>query len=67
MPGKFHIVKEGDTIEDIAWKYFGDSEEWPKIYDLNAMAIFEKQKGQDNHCRGPKWLMPGTKLRIPQV
>ena len=62
---KYHEFKEGDTLADIAWQHLGDSERWPEIYDLNGPAIFEKQKGVDNHCRGPDWVVPGTKLRLP--
>lgn len=62
---RYHEVKEGDTLEKLAHQYYGDSEEWPKIYDANGVTIFEKQKGVDNHCRGPEWVVIGTKLRIP--
>lgn len=64
---QYHEFKEGDTLEKIAHQYLGDSELWPEIYDLNGEAIFEKQRGVDNHCRGPDWVVAGTILRLPSV
>ena len=30
-----HIVEQGDTLWDICEKYYGDSELWPKLWELN--------------------------------
>lgn len=34
---KFYTVKNGDTIYSIAKKFFGDTEEYKKIMDLNSL------------------------------
>ena len=30
-----HIVQKGDTLWDICEKYYGDSELWPKLWEMN--------------------------------
>lgn len=53
-PQRFHIITKGQTLSEIAYKYYGSAPQWPKILEAN------KKKIQD-----PKKLMPGTKLIIP--
>lgn len=33
----FHTVKEGETIQSIAFKYYGDSGLWGRIADANGI------------------------------
>ena len=53
-PQRFHIISKGQTLSEIAYKYYGSARQWPKILEAN------RKKIQD-----PKKLMPGTKLIIP--
>ena len=53
-PQKFHIITKGQTLSEIAYKYYGSARQWPKILEANRKII------QD-----PKKLMPGTKIIIP--
>ena len=52
---RFHIVREGETLSDISYKYYGSSNRWPKILNANRNAIKDANK-----------LRPGTKLIIPE-
>lgn len=47
-----HIVKEGETLQSIAYRYYGDSGYWHKIVAFN-------------HIVNPFELKPYTKLFIP--
>jgi nucleoid-associated protein YgaU len=39
-PGaSIHVVREGDTLWDIARRYRGDSLAWPLVYDANRSRI----------------------------
>jgi nucleoid-associated protein YgaU len=51
---KFHIVREGETLSDISYKYYSSSGKWQKILDANRKTIEDANK-----------LRPGTKLIIP--
>ena len=53
-PQRFHIIARGQTLSEIAYKYYGSARQWPKILEANRKII------QD-----PKKLMPGTKIIIP--
>ena len=50
-----HIVKRGDTLYDIARKYYNDPAKWSKIYDANYDIIEDK-----------KFLRVGQTLVIPE-
>ncbi|MBQ6595976.1 MAG: LysM peptidoglycan-binding domain-containing protein, partial [Lentisphaeria bacterium] len=49
-----HVVRTGDTLWNIARKYYGSGAKWKLIYEANKSAI----KKQD-------FLEPGTVLAIP--
>lgn len=35
----FHITRSGETLADVAQRFYGDSFRWPEIYALNRSAI----------------------------
>jgi LysM repeat protein len=49
-----HKVKQGETLQSIALYYYGDSDKWTQIYDVNS----------ENITKGV--LVPGTTLIIPR-
>ena len=51
---KFHIVRKGETLSEIAYKYYGSAAKWNKILDANRSVIKDADK-----------LKPGTKIIIP--
>ncbi len=51
---KFHIVRKGQTLSEIAYEYYGSAGKWQKILDANRETIRSANK-----------LAPGTKLIIP--
>lgn len=49
-----HTVKRGDTLWDIARRYYGSGPLWPRIYDANRGKI-----------KDPHWIYPGQVFVIP--
>lgn len=52
--GRTHTVVKGDTLWDIARRYYGNGALWPRVYDANRGAI-----------RDPHWIYPGQKFVVP--
>ena len=52
---KFHIVRKGETLSNISYKYYGSANKWQKILNANRKVI-----------KDPRKLRPGTKLIIPE-
>jgi len=52
---RFHIVRRGETLSDIAYKYYGSAGKWRKILNANDLELRDTTK-----------LRPGTKLIIPE-
>ncbi len=54
-----HTVKAGETLSDLALKYYGSAvkDKWMKIYEANKAVI------GDN----PSLIKPGQVLKIPEV
>jgi len=52
---RFHIVRSGETLSDISYKYYGVAEKWQKILGSNREIV-----------ENPNKLRPGTKLIIPE-
>ncbi len=51
---RFHIVRKGQTLSQIAEQYYGQAGNWPKIVEANKQRIGD-----------PNRLKPGLKLIIP--
>ncbi len=52
--GDSYVVKEGDTLGDIALKIYGDSKYWYKIFAANESEIDDWN-----------FIYPGRKLKLP--
>ncbi len=52
--GKYYIVKKGDTLKKIAYKFYNDTSKWIIIYNANKDKV-----------KNPNVLTPGLKLYIP--
>jgi len=51
---RFHIIRKGETLSDISYKYYGSANKWRKILAANRQTIKDANR-----------LTPGTKLIIP--
>ncbi|MGK9429560.1 LysM peptidoglycan-binding domain-containing protein [Bacillus atrophaeus] len=61
---KTYTVKKGDTLWDLAGKFYGSSTKWRKIWNANKTAMIKRSK---RNIRQPgHWIFPGQKLKIPQ-
>jgi nucleoid-associated protein YgaU len=52
---RFHIVRSGETLTDISYKYYGSADKWQKILDANRSRL-----------KDANTLIPGMRLTIPQ-
>ena len=50
-----HIVRRGETLSDISYRYYGSANKWPKILNANHSIIKDANK-----------LTPSSKLIIPE-
>jgi nucleoid-associated protein YgaU len=51
---KIHVVEKGQTLSDIAYKYYGSTGKWRKIFEANRSLLKDENT-----------LIPGTRLIIP--
>ncbi len=51
---KIHVVEKGQTLSDIAYKYYGSANKWQKILDANRSRL-----------KDANTIIPGMKLTIP--
>lgn len=59
---KYHIVKKGDCLWNIAKRYYGTGTKYPKIYEANKVTIDNRNKG---HNVDKYTIYPNQKLLIP--
>lgn len=52
---KIHIVKPGQTLSGIAYKYYGSADKWQRIFDANRSRL-----------KDANTLIPGMRLTIPE-
>jgi len=53
-PQRFHIVREGETLSEISYDYYGSASKWRKIFEANR-----------NTVKNANFVRAGTKLIIP--
>ncbi|MDO5687461.1 MAG: peptidoglycan-binding protein LysM [Neisseria sp.] len=53
--GRYHDVQKGDTLSAIAKKYYGNANQYMKIFEANKPMLSDPDK-----------IYPGQKLRIPE-
>ena len=51
---KFYTVNKGDTLSKIAKQFYGDANQYPKIFEANKPML-----------KNPDEIYPGQMLRIP--
>ncbi|HTM22597.1 MAG TPA: LysM domain-containing protein [Kofleriaceae bacterium] len=47
-----HVVRQGDTLWDIAWIYYNDPWDWPRLWSYNPTIT------------NPHWIYPGDLIRL---
>lgn len=63
MLGKLYIVKNGDTLWDIAGKQLGDPSRWPEVYEHNNSKAVTANSGMK--ITDPNLIFVGQKIYIP--
>jgi nucleoid-associated protein YgaU len=53
---QWYTVTAGDSLSKIAKRYYGDAQQWRRIYDANREQV-----------KNPDLIHPGQKLRIPDA
>jgi nucleoid-associated protein YgaU len=51
---EYYIIKSGDTLSKIAKQYYGDANQYSRIFEANREVI-----------KHPDKIFPGQKIRIP--
>jgi nucleoid-associated protein YgaU len=54
VKAEYYIIKSGDTLSKIAKQYYGNANDYPKIFEANREVI-----------KHPDKIFPGQKIRIP--
>ena len=58
IPGRQYTVIQGDNLELISIKAYGNGERWPVIFRANQMVLKSTDK---------KFVQEGTKINIPRL
>jgi nucleoid-associated protein YgaU len=53
---QYYVIKSGDTLSAIAKQFYGDVNQYPKIFDANREVI-----------KDANLIFPGQKIRIPKA
>ena len=53
---QYYVIKSGDTLSAIAKQFYGDANQYPKIFDSNREVI-----------KDANLIFPGQKIRIPKA
>ena len=53
---QYYVIKSGDTLSAIAKKFYGDANQYPKIFEANREVI-----------KDADLIFPGQKIRIPKA
>lgn len=51
---EYYVIQSGDSLSKIAKKYYGNANDYPKIFEANREVI-----------KDPDLIFPGQKIRIP--
>ena len=52
----YYVIQKGDSLSAIAKRYYGDANDYPRIFEANREVI-----------KNPDLIYPGQKIRIPMV
>ena len=55
-PGGEYVVRQGESLKDIAKRVYGDWTVWPRIYATNMTKI-----------KNPEYPTPGTRIKLPII
>jgi nucleoid-associated protein YgaU len=53
---QYYFIKSGDTLSAIAQQFYGDANQYPKIFEANREVI-----------KDADLIFPGQKIRIPEA
>ena len=53
-PVEYYVIQKGDSLSAIAKRYYGNAQDYPRIFDANREVI-----------KNPDLIYPGQKIRIP--
>lgn len=59
-----YTVRSGDTLWDIAQRYYGNANRWHDIYNRNS-GVINSVAARHGKPGGGHWIFPGTTLTIP--
>ena len=51
---EYYVIQKGDSLSGIAKRYYGNANDYPRIFDANREVI-----------KNPDLIYPGQKIRIP--